>query len=566
MEKAKDNPRSSTFRSYTQTILASIWSVTGIKDRAAEPTQLQTALWYVLALTSILFFFAKFSEFQIGSFQDDAKYVVLAQSVVHSDTYGLINSPGEPSSTQFPFGFPLLLAPFVFLFPNNLDVLRLVSLFATVLNAALLFWGWRSFSRTRSYWWALAITGLYVLSPLVVDHSRMVMSEPIFTTFCLIALLLTERAAAHREGRLWVLWMGIALFLVLFVRTVGFTLVLTVFGYLIWRRGIPFVKSLLPVMLVIGALVGLTILVTPISVHDLLPTTYVSSVTGGGGGGGAVDQTTNMLVGNTLYKLKQDFGFFLRQLLIPIGGGSSEELVLQRFGLSSDPLVRGLLLAGIVALGFVSWVRREGFSSFNTFVPVYFAITYFWSWSGARFLYPIEPQLQFCFLLAIEVILGWTAPLWRDPNRFRIAQKIGVGAAVLLLLGASLYKSIVLEPSTLHMGNIENRTTWIKANTLPTDIIMTEEPTLDYMNSNRKTVFFDFQYNNASELEQAIQVQQVDYVLTAPSVIWREHYLPVPSEASNNLLPLLATLAAQNRVVQVYTSPQDGIQVFKVQP
>src|SRR5581483_3816510 len=235
---------------YAQNVL--LGTVPAMRERSttAAPSGLQIALWVCVLLASLVLFFYKYSEFQIGAYHDDATYIVLAQSLVHSDTYGLIDRPGEPGSTQFPFGFPLLLSPIVRLFPDNLDALRSISFLATLINISLLFWGWHLFSRRRSYWWGLAIAALFGLSPLVVDESRMVMSEPVFLTFCLVALLLAEQAVQHRESAAWTLWMGISLFFVLFIRTIGFTLVIPIFAYLFWKRGLSFLKSLLGVALV----------------------------------------------------------------------------------------------------------------------------------------------------------------------------------------------------------------------------------------------------------------------------------------------------------------------------
>lgn len=560
MEKVSGYARTNDFKSLAQTLILNGRPAARVREHADAPTRTQIALWGLLVIVLVLLFQSKYREFQIGAFQDDATYIVLAQSIVRGDAYGLINVPGAPASTQFPFGFPLLLAPWVWLFPDNLDVLRLVSLLATCVNAALLFWGWRYFSQKRSHWWALAVTGLYVLAPLVVDHSRMVMSEPIFLTFCLLALMLAEQAARHEEGRLWILWMSISLLFVLFVRTVGFTLWLAVFGYLLWRRGLPYLKTLVPVVVLVGVLTALVVFLTPVAPQDLLPVRYVASAAKT-----TADGTPDLLVGDPTYKLGQHFGFFLRQLLVPLGGGDSEERILAQLGLPSPLLARGLVLAAVVALGFLMWVRQEGLSSFNTFAPVYFGIIYFWYWDGPRFLYPIEPQLQFAFLLGIEAIIGFVL-LRRGDRKLQLAGRVLLGAVIVFLSGSALYKSVLLESSTLHMGDLTQRTNWIQANTQASDIIMTEEPAIDYLLAKRKTVPLPFEGAAPTELERRIRANGVNYILIAPSMGWQPDYAPTWSGRITYLMPMLETLVAQKRIVRVYASLPDAVQVFKVPP
>lgn len=560
MEKISPYARTSDFKTLAQTVLIHGRPAARVRERTDTPTRLQIALWGLLVVALLLLFQSKYSEFQIGAFQDDATYIVLAQSILQGDAYGLVNVPGAPASTQFPFGFPLLLAPWVLLFPDNLDVLRLVSLLATCVNAALLFWGWRYFSQRRSYWWALAVTGLYVLAPLVVDHSRMVMSEPVFLTFCLLALRLAEQAARREEGRLWILWMSISLLFVLFVRTVGFTLWLAVFGYLLWRRGLPYLKTLVPVVLLVGAFTALVILVTPVAPQDLVPVSYVSTAAET-----SADGTPELFAGEPTYKLEQHLGFFLRQLLVPLGGGDTEDQLLSQLGLPSTLLARGLVLAAIVALGFLAWIRQEGLSSFNTFALVYAGIIYFWYWDGPRFLYPIEPQLQFAFLLGIEAIVGFVL-LRRDDRKLQLAGRVLVGAVIVFLLGSALYKSALLAPSTLHMGDLTVRTNWISMNTQAADIIMSEEPAIDYLLAKRKTVPLPYIGAPPTELERRIRANGVNYILLAPSMDWQQDYAPMWSERITFLLPALETLVAQKRLVRVYTSPSAVLQVYKVQP
>ncbi len=546
---------------YVQNVL--LGTVPAVRERSttAAPSSLQIALWFGVLLASLVLFVYKYSEFQIGAYHDDATYIVLAQSLVHSDTYGLIDRPGEPGSTQFPFGFPLLLSPIVSLFPDNLDALRSISFMATLINISLLFWGWHWFSRRRSYWWGLAIAALFGLSPLVVDESRMVMSEPVFLTFCLVALLLAEQAAQHRESAGWVLWMGISLFFVLFIRTIGFTLVIPVFVYLFWKRGMSFLKSLLGVALVIVGLCVAIVLLTSVQPKDLVPNAYVNQFVQEGQG-----QVVNHLISDQLYKLTDQTGLYLWQLLIPFGGGQAEEQFFGSLGLAGLPTLYRVLVLGLTGLGLLAWIRQEGLSMFNLFPIFYLCVIYFWAWDGRRFLYPIQPELQFAFLLIVEAIVVWIAAHWLTKERSRRLVSAVIIALVALLLIGETYKSMKLDPTVRHVGDVYSRTSWLKENTGAMDIVMTEQPEEDFVNSGRRVVPFGSEYTSAEELQRDLMNNQVKYIIVAPALEWQANYQPVYSMQTEALLPLLETLMRRNHLVRVYSSPENLVQVLRVQP
>lgn len=64
----------------------------------------------LLVLAAGLYLY-RFDSFQVGTYMDDAQYVVLAKSLVQGPAYGLVSGPGPALPTRFPFGWPLLLAP-----------------------------------------------------------------------------------------------------------------------------------------------------------------------------------------------------------------------------------------------------------------------------------------------------------------------------------------------------------------------------------------------------------------------------------------------------------------------
>ena len=69
-----------------------------------------TALVLLIAVSLGLYLW-RFDSFQVGTYMDDAEYMVLSKSIAEGRDYGLINPPNEVLPTRYPFGWPLILAP-----------------------------------------------------------------------------------------------------------------------------------------------------------------------------------------------------------------------------------------------------------------------------------------------------------------------------------------------------------------------------------------------------------------------------------------------------------------------
>jgi hypothetical protein len=81
-------------------------------DKAlSTPKKIQVTIWGAFIVVAVILSLNDYQSFQLGTHRDDAFDTVLAQSLVHSDQYGLINVPGEqPGAAPFPFGYPLPLS------------------------------------------------------------------------------------------------------------------------------------------------------------------------------------------------------------------------------------------------------------------------------------------------------------------------------------------------------------------------------------------------------------------------------------------------------------------------
>lgn len=540
--------------------------------RLIEARRLPVILWITLILWTMALTLSRWDAFQIGAYQDDASYLVLARSLAYTDHYGLINAPGEqPDPAPFPCGFPLVLAPFVRL-TSVPQAVRIPSLIATLAVASILFWGWPAVSR-RSRWWGLAISGLYLLAPMTVDHARMVMSEAVFTLFLLAAIWLIERTARGGQSAWVTLAAGALLVMVPITRTAGILLWPVALLYLAVRCGRRVWREL-GRLLAGGALcIGLILALTPVTVSGLFPARYLTEPNAAlltalrlkltasepAPSMPAEDEAvTQPQVDDrqllTIYAQRafRHIHSDLRRLVLPTGGGDREQIIANRLGLPALPLVIGLLTFALVVLGYVRWLREDGIKLLSLFTPLYLVALLFWNWDSPRLLYPVQPPLEFALLLGIDAALFGLLTR-RQATHWQRYRQGGMAALVLLLALVAAYSSLRISDSQDHVGDLRARTAWLRTNSSSSAVLMTEAPQIDYLYSERRTVPFPTRPATAAELAETLQQTGADYILLAPQIRWDAINNPTYSPEILALLPSLQELEAQGKLSLIYS-------------
>ncbi len=137
-------------------------------------------------------------------------------------------------------------------------------------------------------------------------------------------------------------------------------------------------------------------------------------------------------------------------------------------------------------------------------------------------------------------------------------------ALVALLLLGSVYKNLKPEDSRAHIGDLQARSSWLKANTSSSAIVLSEHAELDYLYSNRRMVYPVASYNSAAELEAYLAAHRIDYVLIAPHLRWQTDYRASYSEATARLLERTEELAGEGKVTLVYAPTNSLIRVYQV--
>lgn len=568
----------------------------GKEEALPRPVRAQTILWVLGILVGLGMMIYNYPKFQVGAHYDDAAYITLARSFLQGSGYGLINFPGEPRIANYPFGYPLVLSLIAAFSPNELASYKLVSIIATLINASLIFWGWRWLSRNLSHWWALAVSLLYLFSPVTIDLSGRVMSEPLFLTLYLLAMMLTEWGCKGQFrykifNWLWPLGLGMLLVMIPFVRSIGIAITAGILLYLIIVKRKKFLSYFGGVLAGMAVTVILVVTLTPVNWPDLFPTKYLSdqqaafliglldpfhSDTGEQPAAQTATQAEELITQRGLRGLlydylfegsKEHFGKSLRTAVFPFAGTSGEQAFALRIGIPFLPVLLGYLISGTIIFGYYRWVKAEHLTVFILSSIVYFIALFAWIWDEPRFLNPIAAQLLTAFLLGVSGILllaarGWQRLTRQDYSHFLNPVLVAFTCLLLLL---SLYKSVTISDSRIHIGELYARTAWLRQHTSQEAIFMSEYPVIDYLYSNRLTTSMPLKEISPAELFTFLKQKNIDYILLAPQIAWmKPKFEPRLSQQMTALLPQFEALEQAGQIQIVYQEPDSMIKIYQV--
>lgn len=447
----------------------------------------------------------------VGTYVDDAWYVLLAKALATGQGYTLINSPSPGILPLYPPAFPWLLSLVYRLapqFPQNVWLLKSVSLVATLgLGVA----AYRYFVRDRGlpHFVALGIALATVVSPsLIYFATSTVMSECVFTLTQLLTVLVVERCVREgNEGRVWLyalLAAALASFTFL-TRSISVVLIIGVVLYLLKER--------LPrAALVFGA--GVVLIVGPwllyVRAHAPTPQQRMeqgSHIVQSYGtqfwqrdaaesslGAATTKDLAARVVKNTIRIVRSEIGtVFAFQLT---------RIVKNQYPRGGEVFVA--LLSLLAVLGFWS-AARERVTLAEIVVPLSLMIIVVWPWPPQRFILPLSPFLIFYVLMGFWAVHLWYQRWRRNLNPRALRTSVGsvIWAVVAInILGNVLYTFPLQEPRSHRaarveqFGEIEAMFQWIRMNVPQEEVIAAFNPALVNLYTGHKTIFPENQTDN----------------------------------------------------------------------
>lgn len=504
----------------------------------------------ILVIISAALGLMRFNSLQLGASYDDAHYIILAESLSSGQGYQLINFPRPQMERAFPPGWPLLLAPFTFLYPGNYTILKLFSLFLWLASIPLTY---KLFSRRIESPYLEIVTGLAALNPLLVGASVTVMSESAYLFFSLLALNILDSWNSAAEGKkdwLVILIAATALF-TQFIRTIGISLsIALVVTFLLSRR---FREA----GLAIGVFLAGALLQTWINLSSggsVISASYQSQVFNS-----PVIEKIGQMGSNAL-------GYFNEVLagsLFPIFGSKLTSF-LSNYGLQNLPIILNAAIILLVIFGLMLSCKK--IHTVELYFIIYiFGILAFWNPGvgsvKARFLIPIIPFLYFYLMQGMNWVIVKLTRNKHGPLRgISLGARIAAGAGgiiALTLLARNLqdWRSPVME----QMTDLSIGTSWVAENAPSDSIVMVNEPVPAYVHVQRKTIGYP---NAGQDLEKYLNNQGIDYIVISPK-LQSPRTTELDEFTEKQVLPILNS--APGKFVVMYASPEYNVTVYKVE-
>jgi hypothetical protein len=312
---------------------------------------------------------------------DNAAYIALARSLLDGG-YNNIYDPLSPPHTQYPPGFPAILAIAMMAGLQPWVPLKVLMVAFSAAGVAFSFLWIRRRGRPLL---ALAVSLLLAISPGVLELSHWILSDVPFWAITMIALWAFERLAPGDRRRL-----GIAIaatVIAYFTRSAGLPLVIAAFVWLALRRRWR-------------QLAAVAIVLVPLALLWWLR----ARTTGDAGYASqfwSVDPYDPSLGTIGAADLAARFGdnvgryvrLHLTALLADRTGGFS--------------LLLSLTVIGLAAAGWARQLIRRRFGVAELYLPLYLGLLCIWPavWSGERFLLPALPLI----LMYAGMTLHWLA-------------------------------------------------------------------------------------------------------------------------------------------------------------
>ncbi|KPL18707.1 MAG: hypothetical protein AMJ92_06880 [candidate division Zixibacteria bacterium SM23_81] len=332
---------------------------------------------------------------------DNALYISLGMSWAQGTGHRVVHRPGVSPHTMVPPGYPLMLSPFLALFPYNYLPLKLLSTILFLLSLPLLLLVIRD--RAESILLALGVAALSAINLNLLDFGHMVMTEIPFLFFSLLGIFLLQRSLRSADTgmtRREKILFGLSVLILVVsyhIRSIGVVLLMALLASLALKKRyrLALLSGLAILCLVIPwALRNQAFAEGPGYIdHFLLKNSYnpaLGKVTVG-------DILARMASGLKTYGV-----FVIPQALFP-----SLSPTAGHRGFSGMLPVLGVMVTVIALLGFIFKVRRSiAFIELYTFFLLGVLVVWPQMWAGMRPLIPVLPFLIYYFLVGLRGVAG----------------------------------------------------------------------------------------------------------------------------------------------------------------
>jgi hypothetical protein len=405
---------------------------------------------------------------------DNARYLILAKSLLTGHGYRNIGTVTAPYHTLAPPGFPLLLALVISVFGMNIVFAKMLVGAFSVISIGVVY---MLFKRNYDFRYAAGIALLYGTAPLVFMYARRVYSDLPFVVVSMLALWAVDRYETDQSlFNIWILLAGLALAAAFYLRPIALALLLASTLWLIIRKKIP--QGVLLFLLVSLLIAPWYTWVQSVSA-DLAPghfSTFLSQ-------GGLLELLPRVLTNSVSYAR-----LFTENIFYVTTKG------LEHLGLTGSlPYLSTtatiIFVSPLIIVGFIRCVRKK-LQLTEVYVSVYFVVLLSYSLVLDRFIIPLLPfVIHYC----IQGLIALTQKITGQGNE-RAIHVITSSFLLCVILSSSLHIAArlhqernfaVFSPTAARYYDIAR---WASTHLALTAVVATDYPDFFYVYADRQAV------------------------------------------------------------------------------
>jgi tetratricopeptide (TPR) repeat protein len=421
---------------------------------------------------------------------DNAEFIDISKGIVTGHGMSFVHGPEPEAARKFPPGYPSVLAVTQLISPDNINLMKSVSVLFFALAIPLVWLVIREID-TEGAATVVALTAM--VSPHLIEYSHQVLSEVPYCAFSLATLLFLLK---HRDAEDWKKLIVVVLLAVAsyYIRTIGLTAIGVVVctQWLDRRYKTGFKMGVVAFLLILPWVLMSTAYFDQLSSINPYKTETDPGLS-------IIDLVTRLQSNVVRYGL-----LFLPNAFAPF----MDYLRDTGFHVDALAVTTDLLFAYFIIMT-VRRSRKE--APLGVYLSLYMIVVLLWPtiWSDTRFVIPIIPLAIYgIFWSSRDLLSRLSIP---DLYKSRIPYTIAI--AVLLANGTrSATTQIDHPPYIAPWRNYFDCAEWIKHNTPEDALIVCRKPFLMNVVSGRKTM--GYPWLDPAPLADSLHAAGVDYVVS----------------------------------------------------
>ena len=452
------------------------------------------------AVLAALLYALLWPKFSVGFANDDALYILGAQSLRHGQ-YVSLQYPRHPALTDPLPGYSLFLTPFVHWVAPHWSLLKATTILLTLVTGVLLWWFFAPWFGERE---RTLLAAMFWFNPYTAQFSVTLFSEPFFLFMISLFLLRMRVALVANSSRKNDLILGFLLMWIVLTRPQGVLLWASLMlGAALFKTVRRLTLTLLLPALASAAFMGRNVL--RIGHPSLYFSTWFQSASRGAAGS---------------HSVAQHWRSVLSVLFLQNGLGLSDAEWMPAWFAAA--LI--LLLIAVLLRGFSRWSKKSSGDEpvlfiVGTFLLLYFLVQTLWVTADVRYGLALVP-----FGLALMIRgLDFSAS---GKKIFSLIPILLFGGLLSLFAvqDVNLAAATVLHPEWNRPFQLpQNTYQWIRDH-LPGDaMIVTSKPSTLFLYCHRSATFVR-PATNRDDFRYQLSEARIDYVLTQPSQLSSPYY------------------------------------------